>query len=551
MKFKRIENYYDAKEKGVVYLIYNHWDDYSYCTTFTAYYKYDDFVNAVELGTVKIGCISLSSKVESVNSTNGYSSYSIKKLIPTEVFNELPDDFFSLGQEIGYYKRVNEFFEDESTEYYDALKDLSYNYNRFMDLYYGVESCLRNSLMRNLYISNIEQFNRITKGEAELTKYSFAFKYNEEQININVTPDSIPPTNIHILIGRNGVGKTWLLRNIACKLLENSDISIAELEKSKKYSISDEFSIECPQNSFAGIIGLSFSVFDDALSIDMINAKDKDQKLIDEFRKKYQYIGSISKNQKDGKKKIKSVDDLSNEFLEALKKISISKNKVETYLDTCKNLNTDPMFYDNGFIKILETYFENNNKEGSYLSEDNERTINGKKATKEVEDNFGKLSSGHMIIILSLTLLAESIHEKTIVLIDEPETHLHPPLLSTYIRTLSYLLVKKNAVALIATHSPIVLQEVPKDCVNKVDRTKKDMYFSKIKIESFATSTDSLTREVFGLELIKTGFYQLIERELESDFEKTFKKFDNNVGYLGQVLIQSLVNKAVKDNEEN
>ena len=156
-----------------------------------------------------------------------------------------------------------------------------------------------------------------------------------------------------------------------------------------------------------------------------------------------------------------------------------------------------------------------------------------------------------MIIILSSTLLAESIHEKTIVLIDEPETHLHPPLLSTYIRTLSYLLVKKNAVALIATHSPIVLQEVPKDCVNKVDRTKKDMYFSRIKIESFATSTDSLTREVFGLELIKTGFYQLIERELESDFEKTFKKFDNNVGYLGQVLIQSLVNKAVKDNEEN
>lgn len=551
MKFKRIENYYDAEEKGVVYLIYNHWDDYSYCTTFTAYYKYDDLVNAVELGTVKIGCISLSSKVESGNSTNGYSSYSIKELIPTEVFNELPDNFFSLGQEIGYYKRVNEFFEDESTEYYDALKDLSYNYNRFKDLYDGVESCLRNSLMRNLYISNIEQFNRITKGQAELTKYSFAFKYNEEQIDINVIPNSLPPTNIHILIGRNGVGKTWLLRNIACRLLENSDISITKLEKSKKYLISDKFSIECPQNSFAGIIGLSFSVFDDALSIDMMDSKDKNQKLIDEFKKKYQYIGSVSKNQKDGKTKIKSVDDLSNEFLEALKKISISKNKVETYLDTCRNLNTDPMFYDNGFIKILENYFENNNKEVSYLSEDNERTINGKKAIKEVKDNFEKLSSGHMIIILSLTLLAESIHEKTIVLIDEPETHLHPPLLSTYIRTLSYLLVKKNAVALIATHSPIVLQEVPKDCVNKVDRTKKDMYFSRIKMESFATSTDSLTREVFGLELIKTGFYQLIERELESDFEKTFKKFDNNVGYLGQVLIQSLVNKAVKENEEN
>ncbi|OSA94590.1 AAA family ATPase [Clostridium niameyense] len=551
MKFRRIEYYYEANEIGIVYLIYNHWDDYSYCTTFTAYYKCDKLKDAVELGTVKIGCISLESRVESAKSINGYSSYSIKKLIPNEVFDKLPDDFFSLGQDIGYYKKVNSFFEDENTEYYDSMQDLAYNYNRFQNLYDEAESCLRNSLMRNLYVSNVEQFNRITKGQAELTEYSFDFRYNEERIDINVIPNSLPPSNIHILIGRNGVGKTWLLHNIACKLLENSGVSTTELEKSKKYSISDKFFIDCPQNSFAGIIGLSFSVFDDALSIDILNPKDKEQILIDEFRKKYKYIGSISKSQKDGKTKIKSVEDLANEFLEALSKISKSKNKVETYLDTCRNLNTDPMFYDNGFITILESYFGNKKKDITNALGVDEKGINVKKVDEQVGKYFKRLSSGHMIIILSLTLLAESIHEKTIVLIDEPETHLHPPLLSTYIRTLSFLLLKKNAVAIIATHSPIVLQEVPKDCVNRIVRTGENMEFDRISLESFATNTDSLTREVFGFELVKTGFYRLIEKELDNTFDESIKKFDGKVGFLGQILMQSLLNKKRETYEKN
>ena len=156
-----------------------------------------------------------------------------------------------------------------------------------------------------------------------------------------------------------------------------------------------------------------------------------------------------------------------------------------------------------------------------------------------------------MIIILSLTLLAESIYEKTIVLIDEPETHLHPPLLSTYIRALSFLLLKKNAVAIIATHSPIVLQEVPSSCVNKISRTGEDMQFDKISIESFATNTDSLIREVFGLEVIKTGFYQLIKQELADSFDESLDKFEGQVGFLGKVLMQSLLTKKDDNHEED
>ncbi|MFJ7946879.1 hypothetical protein ACIQ6K_24975 [Streptomyces sp. NPDC096354] len=34
-------------------------------------------------------------------------------------------------------------------------------------------------------------------------------------VDFQVTPESSPSSNIHVLIGRNGVGKTTLLRNLA------------------------------------------------------------------------------------------------------------------------------------------------------------------------------------------------------------------------------------------------------------------------------------------------------------------------------------------------
>ncbi len=552
MKFKQIEKICQAVEDNIIYLIFSDWDDYGYCTTFFSYYKSIDFKEPIDLGTVKIGCHSLFEKVVSTRSINGYSSYQIRELINTNTFGKLDSDFFSLGQDISYYKKINEIFSDNSDNYYRALNDLSLNFDLFKKLYATSEPCLLNSLMRNLHFSNVEQFNRIINGEVELTEYSFSFKYDDQQINIDVTPNSLPPSNIHVLIGRNGVGKTWLLHNIVHKFLQNSDVVV---QSSKKYAISDRFIVACPPNSFTGIIGLTFSVFDDALYLDVVKDDNEingvsQKRKIDDFNKKYKYIGLISKNQKDGKKKTKSVDDLISEFLDALNRIKKSKSKIELYLETCENLNSDPMFYNNGFINMLSEYLDDNATQKDTLENLTDTEIKQNQQS-DIGKYFEKLSSGHMIIILSLTLLAESIYEKTIVLIDEPETHLHPPLLSTYIRTLSFLLIKKNAVAIIATHSPIVLQEVPKDCVSRVERNGENMKFHDIKIESFATSIDSITREVFGLEVVKTGFYKLIEKELESTFDKSFKKFDKKIGFLGQVLMQSLVKKKGDVNEKN
>ncbi|WXG61333.1 AAA family ATPase [Campylobacter concisus] len=89
--------------------------------------------------------------------------------------------------------------------------------------------------------------------------------------------------------------------------------------------------------------------------------------------------------------------------------------------------------------------------------------------------------------------------EKTLVLLDEPESHLHPPLLSSFMRALSDLLMKNNAVAIIATHSPVVLQEVPKSCVWRLGRFGLEAKAERFDIETFGETIGTLTKEILAL----------------------------------------------------
>ncbi len=79
------------------------------------------------------------------------------------------------------------------------------------------------------------------------------------------------------------------------------------------------------------------------------------------------------------------------------------------------------------------------------------------------------------------------------------ETHLHPPLLASFTRAISDLIIKRNGVALIATHSPVVLQEVPKSCVTVVDRVLSEFRLDRPEMETFAENVGTLILQIFTL----------------------------------------------------
>lgn len=157
---------------------------------------------------------------------------------------------------------------------------------------------------------------------------------------------------------------------------------------------------------------------------------------------------------------------------------------------------------------------------------------------------FINLSSGHAVILLTITKLIEVVDERTLVLLDEPEGHLHPPLLSAFIRSLADLLVQRNAVAIVSTHSPVVLQEVPKSCVWKLRRTGTIVNAERPEIETFGENVGTLTSEVFGLEVINAGFHKLIKDTVEKErlsYDEILDRFGGQLGAESRAIARALV----------
>ena len=145
-------------------------------------------------------------------------------------------------------------------------------------------------------------------------------------------------------------------------------------------------------------------------------------------------------------------------------------------------------------------------------------------------------------MLLTITQLVELVGERTLVLIDEPEAHLHPPLAASFIRALSDLLVHRNGVALLATHSPVIVQEIPRTCVSLLFRSGGNMEVERPEIETFAENVGLLTREIFRVELTESGYHALITKAImrSNTMDQALEEFNGNLGAEGRALVRAL-----------
>lgn len=134
---------------------------------------------------------------------------------------------------------------------------------------------------------------------------------------------------------------------------------------------------------------------------------------------------------------------------------------------------------------------------------------------------------------------------------DEPEAYLHPPLQSAFIRAISNLLNHRNGVGIVATHSPVILQEVPSSCVWKTHRSGQVIRAEKPEINTFGENVGALTRDVFGLEVTHTGFHKMIAESVEKGmtFEEIEELFDNQMGREAQGISLALTSHRDRDTE--
>lgn len=481
---------------NVVLLNPDSWDDYfQFQTAFYVTY-FDPEGRPHEIGMTKIGRVGLL--------PGRWADEGVRKPHPPGTFSSLPDQFFSLGQDTSYYERLEVIGGTFREKFLRSIRDVAFD----LDLLESVQSeaVMGVSLLRDVPLRTVrDQLARVARGGALLTPYRFSHKHqgtkgDSFKLEFRVEPNSHPPSNIHVLIGRNGVGKSTLLNKLA-----------QDFTKQPLLTESDELAL-------SNIVSVSFSAFDEFEPISI--PRDRTKGLT------YHYVG-LKKKDEPG---TKDVTALAGEMTKSAR-ICLKGARRPRWVRAVSLLETDPIFAEAGIGDLI-----------SKEEEDDEAVL------KRLGYLFkSRFSSGHKIVLLTVTKLVETVEEKSLVLLDEPETHLHPPLLSAFVRSLSDLLTNRNAVALIATHSPVVLQEVPSTCVWKLNRRGWNLVADRIEIETFGENIGTLTDDVFGLEVTATGFHKMLSDAAQAhhDYESALNSFGGQVGAEGRAILRA--HMAVKN----
>ena len=488
------DNWYNTSAINTCYLISKNWDDFSFKTTFELIYRNAEGKEQ-NFGKVRI---------MQWGQESGYTPI-------VSSFFELDASYCSLGNGQDYYEEMMNLPDSIRNNMLRSLRDCTYNpgiYKQFFD-----QPAMRNSLLREVSESAVTTlFPSILQGHAILTSYNFRFLLNnnpETVIDVDVKPYSLPPTNIHVIIGRNAVGKTRIISGIMDCISKAKTPSQISMPGQIEFINANSYDFDTAESErFANLIVVVFSAFDNFQP--RRNQEDKDS--IPCY-----YIGL----KKDDNISFKSQTDLSNEFIKSFNHC-VHSNRRQRWSEIIQILCSDPIFKE---YKLYELDFDN--------IQDN-----------EVLTIYNSLSSGHRVILLTVTRLVELMNEKTLVLIDEPENHLHPPLLSSFMKALSVLAIQRNAVVIIATHSPVVLQEVPRTCTTKINRVGSSYNLSRPHFETFGENIDVLTRDIFRLELEDSGFYKSIRDHLETtgfNFDALIKDFGGNIGSEAKAIALALI----------
>lgn len=480
---------------STAYLHIDHWNDFSFVTMFYLS-LFDEKGTLHEIGNIKIGF---------QGQTIDKSTYGTLG----SVFQNLPDGYFSVGMDVDYYKKISKLSEPIKNSLLNALKDITYT-PELISIAQD-EEVFRTSLLRDVSLSVIKgQFTRVLEGKEPLTNFEFKFvrpaqtKMSGIELKFKVKIDDKPSSNIHAIIGRNGVGKTTLLNGMIAAVTGNGQ------QESTFYDIEGWGENPISKDYFSSLVSVSFSAFDPFSP--PTEQPDPSKGTC------YFYIGLKKRDDS-----LKGLTDIHEDFLQALKLCLSQPPKRDRWLRAIDTLESDENFAGMGLKELVE--------------------YSGDVLISNAQKRIKKMSSGHAVVLLTITRLVATVEEKTLVLIDEPESHLHPPLLSAFIRALSDLLLDRNGVAIIATHSPVVLQEVPKKCVWKINRSRLATEPRRPSIETFGENVGILTREVFGLEVVKSGFHDLLVKSVSAgdSYQNIVDDYRDQLGVEARALLKALV----------
>jgi energy-coupling factor transporter ATP-binding protein EcfA2 len=338
-------------------------------------------------------------------------------------------------------------------------------------------------------------------------------------VNFTYRDNDLIPDRVHCLIGVNGVGKTRYIKNLILAIQEKvnsaseSRIASQLFEQNGDLAVADE--IECSDSWNNLPLFSRICVY----STDPHNILPRRANLRGSFDYLYFDMGleekaSLAHQLAD---LIRSEDRLGGEERFVLfKKIMQKAVPDAQLLIPVQNKLQDPakMVDDLGNAWIpLAAVRGNELRVLDILNNINE----SKDLAFRTESKLAvPLSSGQKMFFRFATHFLSVADQGTLVLIDEPETHLHPNLITEFMNLLYEVLVATWSVAIVATHSAYVVRETPSHCVH-VFRKKQDntVAVDQFYIKTLGASVSELSETIFGDSLVEAFNDRIVKHIIE------------------------------------
>lgn len=157
------------------------------------------------------------------------------------------------------------------------------------------------------------------------------------------------------------------------------------------------------------------------------------------------------------------------------------------------------------------------------------------------------LSSGQELFFRFALHLCGSIDVGTLVLIDEPENHLHPNFVTELMALLRGILAQTGSFALIASHSPFVVREVTHNDVLIMERTEDGApLVRQPRLRTLGANVAAVSLYVFGDDTLGTLARLTLESQEvpqgaldEAMFEKLAGEYSNEaISHIRSVLLE-------------
>lgn len=377
-------------------------------------------------------------------------------------FSSLSVEYCSLGQDKDYYIALKKTLGNTFYGFLLAIRDVAI-FPRIQEQFEN-DKIYKESLLRG---NEAERLARTIRFELEdispneYYKFTFTHKppYAENTIHLNFDFEynTTFEHRIFALIGKNGTGKTRILSALAKNLSEKDTLNFSPRKPvygkvfSVSYSFFDRFEIPNPDASF-----------------------------------NYVYCG-LKKDQN----RWKSEEELLAGFYNSVQTIKEKKLETDWY-------NILLNFIDQDLLEMMFEIYTFLTK--NYVFNEN-----------KFDEVRKTLSSGETIILFLISEILAQIRFDSLILFDEPETHLHPNAITSLVNTLFSLVNRFQSFCIIATHSPLIIQEIPARNIFVIERENESASVRGLERESLGENLTVITQDIFGNRDVPKHFIGLIE----------------------------------------